>query len=997
MAEKKFHNAATNWLMFIFFFGVSTCFFIDWIPSHSSQIPAFEEGLLDVSAVQYSARYLRANHRLPQLWENRTYSQSLDEQYYQATLVELPATLIAVVFPVDAIHAVALCHLFLTTVILIIIYLTLRYFGLEVISSAAGALIYLATNSYYLTGISQGNMRLLLILTGLTMLVYFAMLYAARKKVSPVRRLLLFLGIALGSTIIGQGNLSLLPQALLFIIVLPLALRNSIDINLKKLIVVGLIVIAVSAFCFIQIQKAKALDPDPVASSLLFNEAPNLFTAFNLSIGNPSRPPLEVQNFNLTWRTEALAATVLVVSIIGLMLQADLCVLGLWIICYAALTAGPNGPLAQYMNLIPYFRSAGRTFFLFLHYGIIILFTCSLDMLFKRIGNRSIARTAIGILLAILLFPALLVERNKLVRTRQIEPGLEEAYRSIPNGSTISLLPQYLGGSSYSDNAENYALYRHDFAVGLSLMHQHEYLSEKYNLQNTTSPPNDWTIPLLTRNNFAYLEKSIEKGRWAEIRKQLSYLNPDLGYLIIYTKIIHPKVTQGFQSIGWALHFQNDLATVLKSREQDLSKISSYQNALSTFSDNYGTGFSSIASLPHDAARKNLFINSDKNLTTIPITDNDSLPVLLNNYEPDNLIYDTIYRESRIGKHLKVSCDYCGKTDFYQPSINKNMLMASSRPIELSGMFPGPKSCLIRVFNKRGDISRLNIAADNRPVAFRKIGQNNNFFYLKTDLTNAEKLSVSHRDPQSTDVDGLNVIYIDVAFCATQSELDVETTRLQNLFRAKYDFLSILEPENRSEGTGAAIICGNLIDQSLSRNEALCSPSDLYVRVIPEWLRKDKKINIYLVTNTRFAYSRKGELAQKGGSTGEFQLSVFDQDVLEADGSITLKSKGGFCIDAIYASSRDLEHIVSLKPAAPVDVAGKDWQSLLLHCSGNSIIFRNSYSPNWSFNGHRALITNFFQNGQTGLTCPVELNYQEELFSSKASGGSLPEKKYAHP
>jgi hypothetical protein len=633
--------------------------------------------------------------------------------------------------------------------------------------------------------------------------------------------------------------------------------------------------------------------------------------------------------------------------------------------------------LAQYMNLIPYFRSAGRTFFLFLHYGLILLFALSSDMLFKKVRSRYIVKMAIGILIVILIFPALTLERNKLVRTRVIEPGLEEAYRRIPSGSTISLLPQYLRGSSYSDSYENSALYRQDFAVGLSLMHQHEYLSEKYNLQNTTSPPNDWTIPLLTRNNFEYLDKNIEKGRWAEIQKQLRYLNPDLGYLVIYTKIIKANVIQGFQSIGWTLHFQNDLVTVLKSQEPDVSKISAYPNAISTFSDNYGTGFSSIASLPQDAARKNLFINSDKNNNTIPINDN-SWPLLFNNYEPDNLIYDTVYREDQIGKHLKISCNYCSQTDFFQPSINKNLLQISSSPIEISGAFPGPKSFLIRVFSKQGDISSLKISGDNRPVSFRKIGQNNNFFYLKTDITNADRLSVSHKDRLSTDVEALNVIYIDVGFCATEGELDGEITRLQNLLRTKSDFLSILEPENRSEGTGASVIYGNQINQCLSRNEAVCYPSDLHLHVIPEWLRKDKKIHIYLVTNTHFAYSRNGVLTQKSEPIGDFQLMGFDQDVLNADGSITLESKGGFCVDAIYASSRELDQILSLKTVAPVGVTSKDWQSLLLHCNNNSIVFRNSYSPNWSFNGHAALIANFFQNGQAGLTCPVILKYQEE-------------------
>jgi hypothetical protein len=978
MAEKKFYNAASNWLVFFFFLGISTYFFFDWMPSHSNKIPAFEEGFLDVSAVHYSARYLNNHHRLPQLWENRTYSQSLDEQYYQTTLVELPATLIAAVFPVDAIHAVALCHLFLTVAILTFIYFTLRLFGLDAISAVAVAMVYLATNAYYFAGVSHGHIRFLAGLIGFTMMVYFALLYATRTKGSLVRGLLLLLGIALGSMMIGQANLSLLPQAFFFIIVLPLALRNKIAINLKKLMVVGLVMSLVLAFCFIKIQKAKAINPDPEISSLFFNEAPNLFSAFNLSLGNLNRPPIEVQNFNSTWRIEALAAAVLVVSIIGLILDTNLAVWGLWIIGYAALAAGPNGPLAQYMNWLPYFRSAGRTFYLFMHYGMILLFALSLNMLFKKVRRAPIIKIAAVILLMVLVVLALKLERNKLITTRVIEPRLEEAYRRIPSRSTISLLPQRLRDSLYSANIQNYAMYRQDFAVPHSLMHQHEYLSEKCNLQNTTTPPNDWTIPLLTRNNFTYLDINIEKGHWAEVQKQLGYLNPDLGYLVIYTKIIKPNVIPGFQSIGWTLHFQNDLVTVLKSPEQDLSKTSDYQNAISTISDNYGTGFSSIASLPQDAARKNLFINSDKDLHAIPLNDDNSRPLLLNNYDPDDLIYDTIYREDRVGKHLKVSCDHCQKSDIFQPSINKKILLTSSNPIELTGGFPGPKSYLIRVFNKQGDISSLKISGNNQPISFRKIGQNNNFFYLKIDVANTDRLSITDKDPFYNDVEALTATYIDVGFCATKDALDEEIIRLQNRLRTHYDFLSIIEPECRLDGRGASVMSGNQINQSLSRNEAVCYASDLHLQVMPAWLRKDKKIYIYLAANKQFAYSRKGIFAQKSESIGDFQLCGFEQDALDADGAITLESKGGFCLDSVYVSNRPIDQILSLRTAAPVNVKRIDQQSWLLHCSNHSIVFRNSYSPNWSFNGRAAMIVNFFQNGQTGLTCPVILDYREK-------------------
>jgi hypothetical protein len=978
MAEKIIRNAASNGLILVLFFGISAWFFLRWLPVHSPQIPAFEEGLLDVSAVHYSADYLRHHFRLPQLWQNRTYSQSLDEQYYQATFVELPATLIAAIFSVDALRAVVFSHILLTAVILMFIYLTLRHCGLGSILAAAGALIYLVTNAYYLAGVSHGQMRYLSVLAGLAMTVYFAILYADRLKGSPIRGLMLLPGIALGSLMLGQGNLSLLLQALLLIAVLPFALRKKVAMNLKRLIVVGLIVIAILGYCFFKIQKAKAIEPDPTIAALFFNEAPNLFSAFNLSLGNLNRPPFEVQNFNYTWRTEALAATVLALAIIGLILDADLGILGLWIIGFAILATGPNGPLAPYMNWFPYFRSSGRTFCIFLHYGIILLFAFTLDMGFRKFRSRPGIRMAIGILLAILVVPAFTLEREKLVVNREMDPRLEEAYRRIPSGSTIGLLPQRLKDSTYSDNNQNYALYRQDFAVPLSLLHQHEYLSEKYNLQNTTTPPNDWTIPILTRNQFAYLDRNIEKGRWDEIRKQLAFLHPDLGYWVIYTKLIQPNVIQGFQSIGWNPHFQNELVTVLKSPEAKASKFSAYPQVLLTFSDNYETGVSGIASLPHDAARKNLFVNSDKNLGEILPGNDPSSPLLLNNYDPDNLIYDAVYRDGKVGKHLHVDCRYCTTTDFYQPSIHKNLLQASSRPIELSGAFRGAKTCMIRIFSKRSDLSNLKISGDGRPVSFRKIGRNNNFFYIKTEVTQAGAFSITHKDAVSTDVDALDVIYIDAGFCATEHELDEEMIRLQNLWRSRYHYLSIIEPESRSIGTGASVLYGNQINQSLSRNEAVCVPSDLRLNVMPPWLRKGQKINIYLVADKSFMDSGKGTLTQKDDSTGGFRLSGFDRDVLDEDGTVTLKSKSGFCLDSIHASNQKIDQILSFQTAAPVGVASKDPQSFLLHCGDSSIVFRNSYSPNWSFGGRPSLIANFFQNGQIGLNCPALVKYQEK-------------------
>jgi hypothetical protein len=679
-----------------------------------------------------------------------------------------------------------------------------------------------------------------------------------------------------------------------------------------------------------------------------------------------------VQNFGLTWSTQALVFLVIVIVVFGLAEDSSLALLGLFAIVFLCLTAGPNGPLAKLTNLIPYFRSSGRTFFLLSHYAIIIIFGLSTNSLLRKEKIPPAVKIIAQIVLFALVLLPFALNQKYLITTRQINPELSTAYKAIPPGSTINLLPQGLKDAPYSANAENYHLYREDLAVSFSLLHQHEYLSEINDLQNTSTPPNQWTIPILTRDIHTYFDWRIRDGEYSELKKYYQFLNPDLGYLVIYNQLIKPEVIDNLQKIGWDKFFENSLVTILKNN-QTLGKFALYKNAFATFSDSYDTGISSIASLPQKDVNQNLFINADKDKNFNFET--STLPLLLNNYDLENVILDEIYK-NKVSSRAQIKCPDCYKIDWIQPSLSKEtyQLQNKSAYLEL------PKSSEPRIFfirilaGSNVNLSSLKIFSLNNEIGFQRVATNNNYFWIKTDPINTDSLRI---EKSGSD----DYIELDAALALNANEYNTESARLKSVVEKQIQtngFLSVIEPENRMETANEAKIYTNQGNPtSFSRNSAICFSHDTTLKILPSGFNAGN-LNLSFRANKKISNLGQGFYTASAANP-DYSLDEIASAAVHSDGTITIKPNGNLCLDVIYISNKKITDILA-DQRMPLDVTKQNDENYNLHCqTGGYLLVRQSYSPNWTANRSQSYIANFFQNSFAIKSCPIKLNYHESL------------------
>ena len=521
---------------------VSVLIFSGWLRCPNSEIiPAFEEGLMYTSCIDYYIDHLIHFGSIPALFDSRTYSQPMDISYYMRTPALILPILFSLLLGKSVFNGVIAFFIFGSFLSMLVIYYLVYRHTYNITASLFSANLYLLTNSLLINGIAQGHLSYvtIIILIPLIFLVTYWVFAEKRKNVCILGIVLTFLLYTwfLGvNTIIG------------FICLLcSLVTWSCLYWNRKqlpKLILVTIIFVSCTAFYLTFVMSYSKLFPSPqfMLSEISFNEIPNLLQAVELNIAQTNRTDPAIMATGTIYiytLIRYLPVTFSILSILaGKKYAVPFSISFLLILASSALSIG------FYWFMPMPFRAPGRTFLPTATFIFAFLAGIGFSWLYSHFPKnihipklKNKTPQIFSLFLICLILAGSLPVFMSTAKTWKNTSDVEQAYRSIPKGSRVLMIPIYGTVSfGYSLSSPEQAYYREDASVGWTLVHLHEYMANKYQLK-CADGGTSWEIPFMTK---WWLEMINEKmSAWNDTIGAINNLSlaPDLQYLVVYKKI----------------------------------------------------------------------------------------------------------------------------------------------------------------------------------------------------------------------------------------------------------------------------------------------------------------------------------------------------------------------------------------------------------------------------------------------------------------------------
>lgn len=545
-------------------FFVVSIFYIKWIWGLCNGfIPDIEEGLCEVPIIQYIGDCIKFNGYLPTNWDFRTYSLPMDISFYQRTVKDF----LAVIFYLMGFTAMQsmFIEIFLGTVIayLLMVMCTYKIYSNIYISIFAG-LTYISLGTLFYQISVFGHIIYLwqLILLPAMVMSFYCYWKESNRYWLVVCFFVVYLFTKVNTNIAAIAYVSYCVFSLMYNFKI-----NKIKIN--KIKVFLFIIITMIPFILyikeILVYSNFFNSPKMEVNSILLNESNNYVSMLFLSLSMTNGNVGTLANMNIF--NTFIASFPIVGSILILCRLNKIISLGC--ISLLLLSLGLYGPfsfLFEYMHLPA--RAPARTFIPVVSVLLIIFFSkCIWYLLLEYKLNNKKSKLII-ILLSILIVVSGAYQQNKLQRIYKINTNIEQVYQMIPKNSRVLMLPLWGNASNYPKLGykNNDSIYKDDITVGYSLVHQHEYLSNEYNLKNAYSTMGPWEVLKSTYQYFEYMEDKMKKGEVNEAILLLKSI-PDLQYIIVYKELISEDILKKLVcNSEIVVEFQNDTMVLLKMK-----------------------------------------------------------------------------------------------------------------------------------------------------------------------------------------------------------------------------------------------------------------------------------------------------------------------------------------------------------------------------------------------------------------------------------------------
>jgi len=504
-------------------------------------VPAFEEGLMDIACLDYYLNHICQYHYLPTLFDSRTYSQPMDLSYYTRTPVLVFPLLLSPLLGQCAFNCSVATFILCNFLSMLITYYLVYRHTRNIWASFLSAILYILSNSLLISGIAHGHLRYAAIIF-LIPLMFLAtdLVFADEKRplfigaIATVLLYLWFLGV--NSTI---GTICLVCCITVWMGIYACKKR------LPRLAVLTsiFVICATSYYVVFILSYAKFFPSAQVTlNELITNETPNLLQALALNIAQANRTNPAVMSIGVLYAYTLIQFLPLPLSILAIFNNRRHIVpffIGVLLMLFSTPLS-----VALYMLMPMPFRAPGRTFLPTATFIFAFLAGIGFSWLYHhlpknihipKLKNKTPQIFSLGLICLILAgsMPVFMYT----AKSWNIPSDIEQAYRSIPKGSRVLMIPIYGTVSfGYSLSSPEQAYYREDASVGWTLVHLHEYMASKYQLK-CADGGTSWEIPFMTK---WWLEMINEKmATWNDTIGAINTLSlaPDLQYLVVYKKI----------------------------------------------------------------------------------------------------------------------------------------------------------------------------------------------------------------------------------------------------------------------------------------------------------------------------------------------------------------------------------------------------------------------------------------------------------------------------
>jgi len=531
-------------LIFLFVL-ISGGIFWNWRQSifDRSMLPSVDEGFADMTAAQYIRTFLHQEHRLPKIFDTRTYSQSMDTSYYKRTIIAMPLVIMAELFKNNPDRIYVLAYILGIGVVFFLFSLISKQLNLGQLATIIGIIFYVFLSPFLGFGILSGNFRMFIIYIVSISLLYGLLIYFRKElNVSVIGLVLSFFSFYV--LFIGNPTSATLAAIILLPLANLLVAGSWKKIFFAKAAIFYFFCLAVGLNFLNQILKVDDIFPSfkVTAGNLVYNEMTNPLNAL-FSLGwytfNKIAYPINPILFNIA----AVFFLFLVAGgVISFRDRKAKLLLFLMIFIGFCFFTGIYGPLRSVFTMLPSFyrsptRLFGNTFCLLLE-----VIAMAGVAYYIRINRRLSFALLIPPFLVVV--SGILTLNEYLMRSYRVSPEMLRSVSLIDKRYRVLTLPLH-GPSSfnYPLEAGGYVPYA---MFGSSLNHVGEYLLTVNNIKNAYLAPSPWEVPWRTANFFNECEALLQQN---EIEKMLNLLSwaPDLRYLLIYRSIIPEKILENLE------------------------------------------------------------------------------------------------------------------------------------------------------------------------------------------------------------------------------------------------------------------------------------------------------------------------------------------------------------------------------------------------------------------------------------------------------------------
>ncbi|MEM2703213.1 MAG: hypothetical protein QXR45_08640 [Candidatus Bathyarchaeia archaeon] len=793
-------------------FMLSVLIFSGWLIRPSNEIvPSFEEGFMYTACIDYYMNHLLQYGSIPALFDSRTYSQPMDISYYMRT----PALILPILFSLllgkslfNGVIAFFIFGNFMSTIV--IYYLVYRH-TYNILASIFSATLYLVTNPLLINGFAQGHLSYVTItlLIPLTFLATYWVFAVKTKQVCILGIVLTFLFyiwfLCVNAVI---GFICLLCS---FVIWSCLYWDKG---QLLKLILIIIIIASCTALYLSFILSYAKFFPSPqfMLSEISFNEIPNLLQALELNIAQTNRTDPAIMATGTIYIYTFIRYLPLTFSILSI-IACKKHVVPFFVGFLLILSSSALSIVFYWFMPMP-FRAPGRIFlptaaliFAFLAgIGFSWFYSNFSKIIYiPKLDNRPPIFSSLCLMSLILVGSLSVLMPN--VKLWEIPDDVDQAYRSIPRGARIIMIPIYGALSfSYSLSSPELAYYRKDASVGWTLVHLHEYMANKYQLK-CADGGTSWEIPFMTK---WWLEMINEKMTvWNDTIGAINALNlaPDLQYLVVYKKIIPQYVLEQLDNSNQLEKtFDSETMAVYKRTNSIELPVMESEKAFLLYCGSYRYSLPSLAMLTKG---KIPIIMGQTPWGLFNLKDAENMENLIfttqNTFTEDIAIeYAIANAENKIFINLEDTIK-ATETDwvlsgFWQPSWNKYTLAtitpgkiynisfkldnANNYDIYIRGTCNGPWRGKLQVWLNHENVSVISFPQDSYGFKWFNIGTFN--------LTLGENiLGLENIESQWIDIDVIAIV--------KHEEIEKTITIYENAIRrliAQKDYMGIYEAEN---------------------------------------------------------------------------------------------------------------------------------------------------------------------------------------------------------